>query len=106
MTYEVGTGNVYRDLGYPNPEEMGRKSDLVHRIDNIIRERGMSQTVAAQQMGVDQSDLSKILRGQFRSITLDKIFDMLGALGEDVMITVHSKPENEDRRGRVMVAFG
>ncbi len=106
MTYEKGSGNVYRDLGFPNPEDMGRKSDLVHRIDRIIRESGMSQTLAAQRMGVDQSDLSKILRGQFRSVTFDRLFDMLSALGEDVMIIVHSQPEGEERRGRVMVAFG
>jgi len=106
MTFEKSSGNIYRDLGFPNPDDMGRKSDLVHRIDKIIRESGMSQTQAAQKMGVDQSDLSKILRGQFRSVTFDKIFEMLSALGEDVMIIVHSNPESEERRGRVMVAFG
>jgi len=68
VTFEKSSGNVYRDLGFPNPEDMGRKSDLVHRID--------------------------------------KLFEMLSALGEDVMITVHSAPESEERRGRVMVAFG
>jgi predicted XRE-type DNA-binding protein len=106
VTFEKGSGNVYQDLGYPNPEDMGRKSDLVHRLDKIIRDRGISQTLAAQIMGVDQSDLSKILRGQFRSVTFDKIFDMLSALGEDVMIIVHSTPQSEERRGRVTVAFG
>ena len=106
VIFEKGSGNVFRDLGIPNPDEMGRKSDLVHRIDKIIGERGMSQTLAAQKMGVDQSDLSKILRGQFRSVTFDKLFDMLSALGEDVMIIVHSKPDSEERRGRVVVAFG
>ncbi len=82
VTFEKGSGNVFRDLGLPNPDEMGRKSDLVHRIDKIIRGCAMSQTLAAQKMGVDQSDLSKILGGQFRSVTFDKLFDMLIALGK------------------------
>ena len=104
--FEVGSGNVYEDLGYKDSDGMARKSALVHRIDAIIRDRGMTQTQAAEVLGVDQSDLSKILRGQFRSISLEKIFSMLIRLGEDVTINVHPKPLGEAREAQLRVAFG
>ena len=103
---EVGSGNVYLDLGYQDAEGMARKSALVHRIDEIIRGRGISQTQAAEALGVDQSDLSKILRGQFRSISLEKILSMLIRLGEDVTINVRTKPLDEARDAQLQVAFG
>ena len=103
---EVGSGNVYEDLGYKDADGMARKSALVHRIDAIIRDRGMNQTQAAEVLGVDQSDLSKILRGQFRSISLEKIFSLLIRLGEDITINVHTKPLEEAREAQLLVAFG
>jgi len=57
-------------------------------------------------MGVDQSDLSKILRGQFRSISLEKILGMLIKLGEDITIWVHTEPSEETREAQLFVAFG
>jgi predicted XRE-type DNA-binding protein len=104
--FEIGSGNVYEDLGYKDADVMARKSALVHRIDTIIRDRAMTQTQAAEVLGVDQSDLSKILRGQFRSISLEKIFGMLIKLGEDATINVHTKPLEEAREAQLMVAFG
>jgi len=104
--FEVGSGNVYEDLGYKDADGMARKSALVHRMEAIIRDRGMTQTQAAEVLGVDQSDLSKILRGQFRSISLEKILSMLIKLGEDITINVHTKPIEEAREAHLLVAFG
>jgi len=45
---EVGSRNVYADLGFADADEMLVKAQLVSKISEIIAERGYSQTEAAQ----------------------------------------------------------
>ena len=66
---EMGTGNVYADLGYGNADEMLIKAQLVTKIAEIIRGKGITQTQAAQLLGMSQPKLSNLLRGQFRGIS-------------------------------------
>jgi predicted XRE-type DNA-binding protein len=63
-----GTGNVYRDLGFPDAEEMLVKARLVHKISEIIRSKGLTQVEAAKILGLTQPKLSGLLRGQFRGL--------------------------------------
>ena len=56
--YEIGSGNVFRDLGLPNAEEHLVKAQLVFKIDTIIKKRGLKQVDAAKLFGVRQPDVS------------------------------------------------
>jgi len=90
MSFEVGSGNIYADLGYPDPEEMAAKAELVRVIGSTIEAVGLSQTAAAKVMGVDQPTLSKLLRGRVRNFTIDRLSGMLRGLGRSV--TIHVGP--------------
>ena len=48
IEYEVGSGNIYKDLGFPNPEEMQAKAHLVFKIQQTITERKLSLDKAAK----------------------------------------------------------
>jgi predicted XRE-type DNA-binding protein len=89
-SFEVGSGNIYADLGYPDPEEMAAKAELVRVIGSTIEAVGLSQTMAAKVMGVDQPTLSKLLRGRVRNFTIDRLSGMLRGLGRNVTIRVES----------------
>ena len=97
------TGSVYEALGYPDAAEMERKSRLVTAINDTIDARGITQVEAAKIVGMDQPTLSKLLRGRFRSVSTDKLADMLNALGRDVTIVVGGMTSGESR-GRTLVA--
>ena len=88
MTLEVGSGNVYADLGYSDPEEMAAKAGLVRQIRATMQGRGLSQTSAAKIMGIDQPTLSKLLRGVVRNVTIDRLSLMLRRLGRNIIIVV------------------
>ena len=88
MSFEVGSGNIYADLGDPDPEEMAAKAELVRVIGSTIEAVGLSQTLAAKVMGVDQPTLSKLLRGRVRNFTIDRLSGMLRSLGRSVTINV------------------
>jgi predicted XRE-type DNA-binding protein len=77
-----GTTNVYADLGYPAPETMLKKAQLVSRIGEIMAERGLSRSQAASALGIPQPKRSKILRGQFRGFSERKLIDCLTQLGQ------------------------
>jgi hypothetical protein len=51
LGYEVGSGNVFADLGLPDAEELKAKSDLAIEIVRIIDDRGLRQAEAAGDHG-------------------------------------------------------
>lgn len=96
--------NVYAELGLPNAAGMLVRAQLVSKIDDIIRERKLTQKQAAVLMGMTQSKVSKMLNGQFRGISEAKLLDCLAALGNDVEIRV--KPvRRKNAPGKVAVVF-
>ena len=101
---EKGGGNVYADLGMPDAEEMLVKAQLSAKIAEIIKLRKMTQTQAAEVLGMPQPKLSNMLRGQFRGISEAKMLDCLTRLGRDVQIVVKLPPKAR-KIGRVSVSF-
>jgi predicted XRE-type DNA-binding protein len=93
--YEIGSGNVFQDIGVPNPEEHLVKAQLVFRIDGIIKERRLKQIEVADLLGIRQPDVSKMLRGEFRQFSVERLLRFLVALNQDVEIVV--KPHRDGR---------
>jgi predicted XRE-type DNA-binding protein len=89
--YEKGSGNVFADIGLPNAEEHLVKAKLVQKIDRLMRERRLTQVQAAVLFGVRQPDVSKMLRGDFRQFSVERLMRFLVALGQDVEIVVRPR---------------
>lgn len=62
MKVERGSGNMFADLGRPEPDTRLLKAELVARIDEIIRERGLRQADAAKLLGLSQAELPRLLQ--------------------------------------------
>jgi len=88
-----GTDNVFADLGFPNAEEHLVKAQLVLKIDGIMKKRHLKQVEAARLFGIRQPDVSKMLRGEFRQFSVERLLRFLVALGQDVEIVV--KPHRD-----------
>jgi len=86
--YETGSGNIFKDIGLPNAEEHLVKAQLVFKIDTILKKRGLKQVEAADLFGVRQPDVSKMLRGEFRQFSVERLLRFLVALDHDVEIVV------------------
>jgi predicted XRE-type DNA-binding protein len=85
-----GSGNVFADLGLPNPEQELVKASLTLRIHRIIRQRGITQKEAAALLGVKQPQVSLLMRNRSGSFSMGRLIDFLTALGQDVQITVRT----------------
>ncbi len=86
--YENGSGGVFKDIGVPHAEEHLVKAELVFKIDTILKHRGLRQVEAAVLFGVRQPDVSKMLRGDFRQFSVERLLRFLVALNQDVEIVV------------------
>ena len=98
---ERGSGNVYADLDRPDAEAQLLKAELVSRIDAIVRERRLTQAQAAAALGLSQPDVSRLLRGNFRDYSMERLLRLLMALGRDVEIVI--KKPRARRPGRMKV---
>jgi len=80
--------NVFKDLGVRDPDEHLVKAQLVFKIDNIMKKRRLKQVEAAELFGVRQPDVSKMLRGEFRQFSVERLLRFLVALDQDVEIRI------------------
>jgi predicted XRE-type DNA-binding protein len=85
---EYSSGNVFADLGLPNPDLALAKADLVQRIRDLITKRKLTQAKAAKLLGIDQPKVSALVRGRVEGYSLDRLFRFLNALGQQVEITI------------------
>lgn len=98
-----GSGNVFKDIGVPNAEEHFIKAQLVFKIDRIIKKRGLKQVEVASLFGVRQPDVSKLLRGEFRQFSVERLMRFLVALDHDVEIVV--KPHRDRKNAPALHVF-
>lgn len=99
---ERGSGNVFADLDLPDADTHLLKAELVSRIDDIIRQRGTTLAEAARAFGLSRSELSRLLCGEFRGYSLERLSRFLMALGCDVDIVI--RPSGSDTGGTLRVA--
>ena len=97
-----GSGNVFADLGFAEPEEELAKAQLATRIHDIVRARRLTQLAAATLMGIDQPKVSALLNGRLANFSSGRLMRLLTKLGQDVEIVIKAKPRRR-QRGRVRV---
>ncbi len=67
-----GSGNVFRDLGFP-PEETQNlllRSDLMTRIERYVKTSSLKQKDAAARLGVTQPRLNDLLKGKIEKFRI------------------------------------
>src|ERR1700694_5083377 len=84
------TRNVWLQLGFPDAEEHYLKAELVLRLDKAIKALRLTQRVAARRVGATQPELSKILRGKFSEVSLERLLRFLTALGYHIEIKIEA----------------
>ena len=96
LDYTLSSGNVFVDLGLPNPEEALAKAELAHKITVLIRERGLTQAQAAKLMGIDQPKVSALVRGRLTGFSIERLMRFLLLFGQDIKITVQASPKTRE----------
>lgn len=98
------SGNVFADLGLPNPRERLAKAELARQIRTVITDRGLTQAQAGALLGIAQPNVSNLVRGNLARFSIEKMTQYLIALRQNVQIVV-SPAANEEARGELTVAI-
>lgn len=89
---EEGSGNIFKDLEIPNPEEYLAKTRLALIIKGIISESELKHQEAAKILDLSKSELSMLLDGLLDDFSIDHLFLLIRKLDCEVEIVVRRKP--------------
>ncbi len=92
IEYEESSGNVFTDIGLPNPEEYIAKAELAFQICQIIRERKLTQVKAANLLGIKQPNVSALMKGHLDRFSAERLFRFLNKLDKSIEIVIRDKP--------------
>jgi predicted XRE-type DNA-binding protein len=95
--YEISSGNVFADLGLPNPEERLAKAELARQINNLIKAKRLTQVQAAELLDIDQPKISALSTGKLSGFSLERLFRFLTILDQDITIKVTPKIRSRKR---------
>ena len=96
MQVEHSSGNVFTDLGLPNPEEHLVKATIALAIARTIRERELTQEQAGKILGLAQPKVSNLIRGELDKFTIDRLMRYMRKLDYDVTISFAPKPKSRE----------
>lgn len=85
---ERGSGNVFADLGFPEPELERFKATLMLQIYRIITQRKLTQAQAGHLLGIRQPNVSRLMRGSSGSYSVERLMEFLTALGHNVEVVI------------------
>ena len=90
--YEVGSGNVFADLGFRNAEQELLKARLTLQIHKLLKQSGLTQGQAAKLLRTTQPQISALMGLKPVSVSIGRLLEFLNALGQDVQVTVKPAP--------------
>ena len=88
-TVECGSGNVFADLGHPEADAHLLKAGAGQAASTPSCASAASpRPRPGRLLGLSQPDVSRLLRGDFREYSLERLFRLLTALGRDIDIVI------------------
>ena len=100
MKIDVGTENIFADLGLPDAETHFLKAQIVSEIYRLCNTRKLTQTQAAKLMRISQPEVSRMFKGSFREYSVERLMGFLTWFDRDVEIVVRPH-KKAGRNGRI-----
>jgi predicted XRE-type DNA-binding protein len=98
-------GNVFADLGMPHPERELAKACLTLQICRSIRSRHLTPAEAGEILGLKHAQVSLLMRNRSGNFSVDRLMDLLTALGHDVEVRVTPTRKEHGQLSVVVAAF-
>ena len=90
VDYTLSSGNVFKDLGLPSPDERLAKAKLAYKINRLIADQRITQKDAANFLGISRSKMTALRNGRLKNFTIDHLVSLLGKLDP------HIGPDTQD----------
>jgi predicted XRE-type DNA-binding protein len=93
--YEVGSGNVFADLGLDDADELLTRAQLGHSVRMILEKKKLKQREIARLLGIDQAEVSKLMNGQYHLFAEGRLFGFLNKLDKKVTVQITPRRRGE-----------
>ena len=84
---EYGSGNIFLDMGRPDPEERLVKTRLTMQINDLIDQRKLTKKKVAELFELDKEKVAFLLDEKFYKFTISKLLKFLNLLGQTIDLT-------------------
>ncbi len=88
MEHEVGSGNVFADLGLDDADELYARAQLGFHVHKLLTARKLKQREIVSLLGIKQPEVSHLMNGHFSRFTTDKLLEFLKRLDQNVSIRI------------------
>ncbi len=88
IAYEIGSDNIFKDLGVADPDEHLARAAIARQIEHLLRELALTQAEIGKRLKLPQSAVSRLMNGRYRDFSTDRLMRVLLRLGRDIEITI------------------
>lgn len=92
-----GSGNVFRDVGFPNPDVEQAKALLSAEIIKALDSQKLSVRKAQAKTKIQAADFSRIRNADLKRFTIDRLMTILNKLDPDMDIKMEFKRGSRKR---------
>ena len=90
-TVEAGSGNVFADLGLPDPDERQIRVQLALRLNDLLQAEGLTQAAAAKRLGIAQPHVSELKNYKLSRFSSERLLRYITLLNRDVEIFIRPR---------------
>jgi predicted XRE-type DNA-binding protein len=92
---EIGSDNIFADLGLDNADELLTRAQLGFSVRKTLEERSMKQADIAKLLGIKQPEVSNLMQGKYHLFSEGRLMAFLNRLDQKVMIVVSPHHQGE-----------
>jgi predicted XRE-type DNA-binding protein len=96
---EMGSGNVFVDLGLPDPDERKLRVQLAIRLNDLLQAEGLTQAAAAKRLGLAQPHVSELKNYKLGRFSSERLLHCITLLNRDVEIFIRPRAAGADKAG-------
>lgn len=88
---DVGSSNVFKDLGWADADERKLKVQLAMRVNELIEGKGYTQAQVAELFGLAQPHVSELVNYRLNRFSSERLMYFMTLLDRDVQIVIKPK---------------
>ncbi|BDT68258.1 hypothetical protein os1_24400 [Comamonadaceae bacterium OS-1] len=103
---DMGSGNVFADLGLPDSDERQLRVQLAMRLNALLEAEKLTQAAAAKRLGIAQPHVSDLKHYKLSRFSSERLLHYITLLNRDVEIFIRPRSGADSLRaggGTVMV---
>ena len=90
-TVEMGSHNVFSDLGLAEPDERHLRVQLATRLNALLQAEGLTQAAAAKHFGIAQPHVSELKNHKLSRFSSERLMHYITQMNRDVEIFIRPR---------------